>query len=418
MKLNDLQNKKILLIGYGIEGKATHEFLKHILPGATIGVADKTQGENYLKGQNQYDIAIKSPGIHPSLVTIPYTTATNLFFENVKGVTIGVTGSKGKSTTSSLIFTILQKAGKKAHLVGNITHKLDDIGAPLLTELLVSNGPDDIWVCELSSFMLQDINFSPHISVFTSFFPEHMDYHKKIENYWEAKARIISQAKPTDYFVYNPEFDQLQFLARESKAQNIPFISELPISKDNIPLIGEHNIANVKAAITVAQILHIPNAVISQAVKDFKSLPHRLEKVGTINDITFYDDAISTTPESTIQAIYAIKSVGTIFLGGQDRGFDFTELAQTIVDADIQNLVLFPETGEKIFEEIQNISKTQFTVLHTKDMQEAVKFAFKNTPKGTACLLSTASPSFSVWKNFEEKGNLFKKFVREVEEEK
>ncbi len=414
MKLEDLKDKKILIIGYGVEGKATENFLKKIVPNATIGIADKTLEESYLKKQSQFDLAIKSPGIHSSLVTIPYTTATNIFFENVKGTTIGVTGSKGKSTTSSLIFAILQKAGKKVHLVGNITHKLDDIGKPMLTGLLSSNTPEDIWVCELSSFMLADIEYSPHISVFTSFFPEHMDYHKKIENYWEAKARIISQAKPTDFFVYNPEFEQLIYLARESKAKNIPFISDLPFSKDNVPLIGEHNIANTKAAVTVTQILKIPDRIISLAVKDFKALPHRLENVGTYNSITFYDDAISTTPESAIQAIKAIENIGTIFLGGQDRGFDFKNLARVIVDEDIQNMVLFPETGEKIFAEIQKISKTQFNVLNTTDMKEAVEFAFINTPKGTACILSTASPSFSVWKNFEEKGNLFKKWVREL----
>lgn len=412
MKLQDLKNKKILLVGYGIEGKATEQFLRHVFPNIDITIADKSQGENYLAKQSEFDVAIKSPGVQKSLITIPYTTATNLFFENVKGITIGITGSKGKSTTSSLIYAILQKSGKRAHLVGNITHKEDKIGSPMLSELLLSNTPEDVWVVELSSFMLDDILYPPHISVFTSFFPEHMDYHKTVENYFEAKSHIIEQATAKDFFVYNSEFPELQSLANISKAKPVPFISQLPFAQKDIPLVGEHNVDNVKAAVTVAQILEIPTEIIHDAVKNFHALPHRLENVGTCNGITFYDDAISTTPQSTIEAIKALPAIGTIFLGGQDRGYDFFRLAKVIVDADIENIVLFPESGEKIFNEISKISNKQYTVFRTTSMQAAVTFAYKNTPQNTICLLSTASPSYSVWKNFEEKGNLFKKYVK------
>ncbi len=414
MKLQDLENKKILLVGYGTEGKATELFLKHIFPNIHITVADKSQGENYLAKQSEFDVAIKSPGVQKSLITIPYTTATNLFFQNVKGITIGITGSKGKSTTSSLIYTILKQANKKVHLVGNITHKEDKIGSPMLSELLVSNTSEDIWVIELSSFMLDDIVYSPHISVFTSFFPEHMDYHKTVENYFEAKSHIIEQATASDFFVYNSEFPELQSLANISKAKPVPFISQLPFAQKDIPLVGEHNISNVKAALTVAKILEIPTEIMHDAVKGFHALPHRLEHVGTFNGITFYDDAISTTPQSTIEAIKALPAIGTIFLGGQDRGYNFFELAQVIADADIENLVLFPESGEKIFDEVSKVSNKQYTILQTRSMEEAVAFAYKNTPKNTICLLSTASPSYTVWKNFEEKGNLFKYFVKKI----
>src|SRR5438105_7261269 len=136
MTLEELRKKKILIIGYGVEGKATETFLKHNFPDVTIGIADQSQGENYLELQKNYDLAIKSPGIQKEKITIPYTTATNIFFANVKGMTIGVTGSKGKSTTASLIYSILKKAGKSVHLVGNITHKLDPIGSPMLSELI------------------------------------------------------------------------------------------------------------------------------------------------------------------------------------------------------------------------------------------------------------------------------------------
>ncbi|HEX8965394.1 MAG TPA: UDP-N-acetylmuramoyl-L-alanine--D-glutamate ligase [Patescibacteria group bacterium] len=414
MRLTDLENKKILLVGYGTEGKATELFLKDVFPNINITIADKSMGEDYLAKQSEFDLAIKSPGVQKSLLTIPYTTATNLFFQNVKGTTIGITGSKGKSTTSSLIYTILKQADKKVHLVGNITHKEDKIGSPMLSELLVSNTPEDVWVVELSSFMLDDIVYSPHVSVFTSFFPEHMDYHKTVENYFEAKSHIIEQATANDFFVYNPHSPELQSLANISKAKSIPFISQLPFDEKDIPLVGEHNKENVRAAVTVAQILEIPTEIIHTAVTNFHSLPHRLENVGTFKDVTFYDDAISTTPQSTIEAIKALPTIGTMFLGGQDRGYNFFELAQVIADADIENIVLFPESGEKIFNEISKVSTKQYNVLRTKSMEEAIAFAYKNTPRNTICLLSTASPSYTVWKNFEEKGNLFKKYAREL----
>jgi UDP-N-acetylmuramoylalanine--D-glutamate ligase len=155
------------------------------------------------------------------------------------------------------------------------------------------------------------------------------------------------------------------------------------------------------------RLLKTHESDIKKAIKNFSSLPHRLEPVGTYNGITFYDDAISTTPESTIMAIKSLPQIGTIFLGGEDRGYDFKQLEKELRKHKIPNVVLFPTTGKRILK-----SRKGFKILETKDMKEAVDFAFKNTPKGQICLLSTASPSYSVWKNFEEKGDLFQKFIR------
>lgn len=419
MKLELLKNKRIIILGYGIEGKSAYEFLQHYYPDQKIAMADQKDGPDYLDKQKNYDLAIKSPGIHKSRVTIPYTTATNIFFANVKGTTIGVTGSKGKSTTSSLLYAVLKQAGKKTHLVGNITHTLDQIGTPMLTGLLHSNQEDDTWVCELSSFQLDDIHYSPHISVITSFFPEHMDYHGNVENYFSAKKNIVKFAKPADYFVHNPKFEKLRQLAQEYKGVSIKYegtddsiLNTLYSNLYTSSLRGEHNLDNLKAAVTVAKLLKIPDETIMKAIKNFTSLPHRLEKVGIFRRITFYDDAIATTPEATIQAIKTLQYIGTIFLGGQDRGFDFSELAKIIDRYSIKNLVLFPETGERIFGSIIKISKKEFRVFRTTNMADAVQFAYRYTPKNTICLLSTASPSYSVWKNFEEKGNLFKQYVK------
>ncbi|MDE2025700.1 MAG: hypothetical protein KGJ07_04365, partial [Patescibacteria group bacterium] len=252
MKLHQLKGKKILIVGYGIEGKSVEAFLKHHLPDLKVGITDEQNGPSYLDQQKDYDLAIKSPGIHKSLITIPYTTATNIFFANCLGITIGITGSKGKSTTTALIYAILQEAGKNTHLVGNITHKLDAIGTPMLTKLLETNSKNDYWVCELSSFQLDDIAYSPHISVITSFFPEHLNFHGNMENYWAAKSRIVKHAKHTDYFVFNQTDPRITELSQHSAAKAIPFLDELPFPENTIPLLGPHNFANVKAACAVA----------------------------------------------------------------------------------------------------------------------------------------------------------------------
>lgn len=404
MKIEDLKDKKILILGFGMEGKATWAFLKKYFPNQNIGVADKKDGSDYLDKQKNYDLVVKSPGIPKRFVTRPYTTATNIFFANVRGKTIGVTGSKGKSTTASLIYAILKQAGLKAHLVGNI-------GNPMLSSLLKSNGKNDIWVLELSSFQLDDIKYSPHISVIINLFKGHTDYHGTVGEYFFAKKNIVAQARSNDYFIYNPDFQELVQLVKVTKAKAIPFIDKLPFDEKNIPLLGKHNRDNVRSAVTVANIFAIPKQKIITAVKNFKSLPHRLELVGTFKNITFYDDAIATIPQATVKAIETLKNIGTILLGGQDRDYDYSELADTLIAYNISNVVLFPDSGEKILKVLKSKTEKLPLIFTTKSMEEAVKFAYKQTPKGTICLLSSAAPSFSLWRNFEEKGNLFQKYV-------
>lgn len=405
--------KKILLVGYGTEGKATHEFLKKMHPEATISIADReTDGSGYLDKQQDFDLAIKTPSAPASLLTIPYTTATNIFFANVKGMTIGITGSKGKSTTTALIYHLLKKTGKNAHLVGNITHKLNAIGEPTLAGLLETNTSDDIWVVELASYMLEDSHFSPRIALFTSFFPEHMDHHKTVENYIEAKSHITMFQTSDDYFIYNPNFPEIVTLSQQTKAKAIPFIETLPFPVSDIPLIGQHNVDNVKGAVTLAQLLHIPDEIILQAIKTFQPLPHRLTNIGTYQGITFYDDAIATNPQATIAALQALPPIGTLFLGGSEKQSNFHDLAQEIVNRKIPYLVLFPTTGKVILSEIQKIGRYyQPTTYEATSMHDAVQFAYEHTPKGTICLLSTGSPSFSLWSGYEEKGNEFTKEV-------
>ena len=406
MKISELQTyKKILILGYGKEGRATHEYLKAKLPHLTVDIADKSISSDYLEKQKEYDLVIKTPGISHKLITVPYTTATNIFFANTPQMIIGVTGSKGKTTTASLIYTILKTAGLPTHLVGNI-------GNPALLEALKPIGKEDIFVYELSSYQLEDIQYSPHIAIITSLFPEHMDYHGSVEKYYKAKENIIRFMQKGDYYVYSQSYQTLVKWIPHTPAQAVPFTAELEIKDNETHLVGNHNKENIRAAITVAKLLNIPEEVSKIAISSFMPVRHRLQKVGTFKDITFYDSAISVVPESTMLDIKSFPQIGTIFLGGTNRGYDFTELVSLLIEKKIPNIVFFPESGKKILEELKKHSSILPRILETSSMEEAVKFAYQYSPKGTICLLSTASPSYSLWKNFEEKGDLFQKFVK------
>jgi len=406
MKIEDLKKyNKILILGYGKEGQATERFLKRYCPSALIGIADKKYSSNYLDEQKNYDLVIRSPGIPKNLITRPYTTATNIFLANINNVVIGVTGSKGKSTTASLIHSIFKEAGRTVHLIGNI-------GNPMLDKMLKPIEKEDIFVCEFSSYQLDDIKYSPHISVITNLFPEHMNYHGSVDAYYQAKKNILKFVEPDDYYCYNPKYSILEQWAKNIKCKSLSSERKIYFDQMTNPLIGEHNLENIDEAVTVAKIFNVSDEIIKNTVRNFQPLPHRLQFVGKFRGILFYDDAISTTPESTICAINSFPNIGTIFLGGLDRGYDFNELTQVIIEKKIPNIVLFSDTGEKIFELLKKVTGIKLRFLKTKSMEEAVKFAYKNTPAGKICLLSCASPSYSLWKNFEEKGDLFQFFVK------
>lgn len=386
-----------LILGYGKEGRATQQYLKKYYPGLKVSVADQNQGKDYLKKQHSFDVAIKTPGIKKELLTIPYTTATNMFLSQVidKHLVIGVTGSKGKSTTASLIYQILKTAGKRVELLGNI-------GKPMLERLLRPIKKDTIFVLELSSYQLNDIQFSPRIAVVTNLFEEHMDFHGNVKKYFEAKKNIINHQKKSNYFVYNQKNKIMAQWLKGYQGIAVPCIKK----HFKTHLLGEHNQDNIGAAAAVANILGIRQKTVQKALEQFQGLPHRLEFVGKFGGIIFYDDAISTTPESTIMALKALGRVDTIFLGGEDRGYHFSELDKELKKHGVRNVVLFPDSGNRI-----NVKG--LNALKTKSMKEAVEFAFKYTKKGSICLLSCASPSYSLWKNFEEKGDKFQKEVRD-----
>lgn len=435
MKIEELRNKKIIILGFAREGIDNFLFLRKLFPEKIIGIGDKKElrelskkaqeiikkdkkikthlGEKYLNFIEKYEVILKSPGI-PFKEISPFlkknqilTSQTDIFLENCKGIIIGVTGTKGKSTTASLIYKILKEAKKNVHLIGNI-------GKPVLS-FLFKKTKNKIFVYELSSHQLSNLKISPQIAVFLNLYPEHLDYYRNFKEYAEAKANITKWQKEKDFLIYNPKNKIVKKIAQKTKAKKIKIdFEKYKNFLKKIKLIPSENII---ASIEVAKLLKIQNKIIEKALSKFKNLPHRLEYVGKFKGIEFYNDSLSTIPQSTILALdFLGKRVKTLILGGTDRGVDFKNLAKEIIKRRIKTIILFPPSGERILKEILKEAERKkrrppFYFL-TKSMKEAVKICYFETNKGEICLLSPGSPSFSCFKDYKERGNLFKKYVK------
>lgn len=439
MKLEELKNKRVLILGFGREGRDTFLFLRRMFPNKIIGIADKNEkikneefcntawhlGFNYLKSLKDYDVIIKTPGVPIHFLEIEkakklgkITSQTEIFFQNCPGTIVGITGTKGKSTTTSLIYNILKAGGLKTHLAGNI-------GNPVLRLLSLATRKD-VYVFELSCHQLYEMKKSPHISVFLNVYPEHLDYYKDLKEYARAKANIALHQTKKDFLIYNSEDKIVSGFAKKSKAKKIPvsikqysgIIKSVGINNFNfLKLKGEHNLFNIALAVKVSEIFKIPKKRIKKAIENFKPLSHRLELVGTYKGITFYNDALSTIPETAIAALDALgDGVETIFLGGFDRNIKFEKLAKRVLKSKIKNVILFPTTGKKIWQSIRLAFLAHGNQLpkpfFVDNMKDAVKLAYEHTSKGKIALLSCASTSFSIFRDYEEKGDLFKKEVK------
>lgn len=398
------KDRKILILGFGREGQDTFKFLRKLFPKKILGIADRSNlsvklslteryfGENYLKAVKNYDIIIKTPGIPfkkmPGLLPGKITTQTKIFFDSCPGIIIGITGTKGKSTTSYWIYQVLKNNGLKAHLVGNI-------GKPALSSLLKA-GKDDVFVYELSSHQLYNLKKSPHIAVLLNIYPEHLDYYRSFKEYAGAKANITKYQIKRDYLIYNSKDPLVRKIAGKSKAKKIP-------------IQGKYYQLNRAASDAVARIFKI------RVPKKLKTLPHRLEYVGKFKEIEFYNDSLSTVPETAIEALdFLGDKVQTIILGGFDRGLSFKKLAERIVKSEVKNLILFPATGKRIWQELKKLNSLneELSFFFVDNMEKAVKLTYKYTDAGKICLMSPASPSFGVFKDYSERGNAFKKFVK------
>ena len=430
MKLEELKNKKILIVGRGIEGEASFRYLKKKFPKNIISIVDQKDSKDYLNDQDKYDIAIKSPGVKSELIRIPYTTATNIFLANAKGKIIGVTGTKGKSTTSTLIYEMLRKQGFDAYLGGNI-------GTPsfeFLDKLTIQS-----WtVLELSSFQLQDLKIGPHIAVLLMIVPEHLDYHQSLERYIDAKRNILRFQTAEDFAVINKDYlasnesdiktpARIFKISREKEDSNGCFVrdksvwiktdeEELKIIKlSEIKLIGKHNLENVCAATMAAYLAGVYIVNIAAVLKTFSGLEHRLEFVRTVGNVSFFNDSLATIPQATMEALSALKETETLITGGFDRGLDYKDLAKAIVQSGIKTLILFPTTGARIWKEVCEETNNPPEKFEVTTMEQAVRIAFTETTPGKICLMSPAAASFNLFKNYKDRGNQFKEEVKKLE---
>ena len=425
------RDRKVLILGFGREGKSTYNVLRRSLPEKQLGIADMRQvelddpnvtlhcGENYLDAIEEYDTVIKTPGISFRDVIVPteveVTCQTDLFLRFSKCTCIGITGTKGKTSTSTLIYEMVKQAGKKACLIGNM-------GVPVLDTL--ENGDAEIAVIEMSSHQLEYTTASPHIAVMTNIYPEHLDHYNGFSGYVSAKLNIIRHQTGCDYFVCNAEQDFDEYYNFSKANTNVIKVSKnggrgdeeiIAAAAENERLKGVHNRQNVCVASTVARCLGISDADILEAVKNFGGIENRMEPIGEFYGIKFYNDSIATIPHAVECAIEALEDVDTLIFGGMDRGIEYGEFEKYLEKCKVRNLIGMPETGVNICNSLLEKGCPK-NIIIANTMEEAVDAAFRFTRKGKSCIMSPAASSYNVYKDFEHKGNHYKECIKAYKE--
>lgn len=418
-----LRGKRILILGFGREGKSSLAFLRKYMPHAIVGVADRNEsafkdltinhnnpisssnpklyfGDNYFDAINDYDVVIKTPGISlkdKDIDLSKITSQTDLFLEEFHNQIIGITGTKGKSTTSTLIYHLLKESGKDAILAGNI-------GIPIF-DIIEKINNKSIIVFELSAHQLQFIHRSPHIGILLNVFEEHLDHFGTFKAYRDAKLNIIRKMGDKDFAVTNDEFcyEADKVMVHSLNYQYYDF----GVNWDDVPLKGDHNRLNIKAALCAIHAFGIPVDDVISYLYTFKPLEHRQELVGTFGGVTFYNDSISTIPQAAIAAMQTIKNVTFLLLGGFDREIDYTPLIKYLVEHPVEHILYTGKAGKRMFDMLQNAGYQGY-IKNFKDLNEAFEIIKSLSKNGDVCLLSPAAASYDQYKNFEERGRVFK----------
>lgn len=423
--INYLTGKSILILGYGREGRSALDFIRANLPDARVAVADQQtlaldgvetiSGDDYLQAIDNFDIAIKSPGVVVkdylnAAQKAKITSLTDLFLRFCKNTVIGVTGTKGKSTTSSLIQHILHESGKDSILIGNI-------GKPCF-DVLDDIRPETIIVFELSSHQLEFVQASPHIAILLNIYQEHFDHYVDAEGYYNAKKNIFHYQDADDVLIYGDIFQHASHEELDAyPMQKIDIFRDINIPREFIKtnLLGEHNYYNILAASAACEACGVAQDDILNAVATFNGLPHRLQFVGEFKNIKFYNDSIATAQEAVISAVKAIGDVDTLILGGMDRGLDYHPLVDFLRGSQVRNIILLPNTIES-FDRIFNEAPRSQILIPVENMEQAVKTAYEITAEHHTCLLSPAAASYGFYKNFEERGTDFCNLVKKYSE--
>ena len=395
MKITDtLRGKRVLLWGYGLEGKSTEKFIRKYCKDCQVSVF---QGRREDIDEDAYDYIIKSPGIVAWDLSSKFTSMTELFLSEFSGQVIGVTGTKGKSTTSSLMYTVLSRCTDRPTLL------MGNIGLPAL-DYYGEITDDTIIVFEMSCHQLAHTKISPHIALFLNLYEEHLDYYKTMDRYFHAKANITLHQKPEDYLFVGNNVPPLETAAK------VTVISYDDPMHFDMNLKGDHNQFNARFVYAVSTGLFGCNPdKVREALKEFTGLRHRMQFAGNVNGVDYYDDSISTIPEAAIAAIRSIENAGTILLGGMDRNIDYDILIDFIREHGQYSYILMYKSGDRIYRELGDLPYCYYR----EDLQGAVELAKEITPAGKACILSPAAASYGYFKNFEERGDVFQKLIQE-----
>ncbi len=416
MKFETLTNaQKILLYGYGVEGKSTENFLKSHFPNIEIGIRDDARENN--PAFEDFDIIIRSPGIPRDKIEgvreEKITSQTELFFssltEDQRRKIIGITGTKGKSTTTQFCIDLLNNAGKKVKIAGNF-------GVPPL-ELLdeLQEGALDFIVFEISSFQLEHLAGSPHIAIFLNLFGDHLERHGTVEEYFLAKSNIFRYQKEDDFLVV-PEVSGklLEFSRGKGRFVLASPLEEDLFSQDSVfrALHFRQNLGTMK---TLCQIFNIPDEVLAKTAQEFQGLEHRMELFAEKNDVRFVNDSIASNPTAAMAAVRFFKEdLGSIILGGKPSGDTWEELL-TLIKDETRSVLLLP-SGESLGDILQATEKIHFPserILHADTFEESVRLAGEKTPQGKVCLLSPGAKSFDCFPSYKKKGEVFKQLVNE-----
>jgi len=431
---------KIAIAGYGLEGESNYRYWS-IDRDNDITIVDQKQpnldipngtetiiGEDAFEKLDGFDLVIRTAGLAPRKIKTDgkIWSATNEFFAKCPCPIIGVTGTKGKGTTASLIASILELSGRNIWLLGNI-------GKPSL-DALGDIQQSDIVVYELSSFQLWDLEKSPHVAVVLLVEPDHLDVHIDFNEYVSSKANIRRYQKDGDICIFHPTNQvslQISEVSTAGKAMRYGVTDDGGVyeaegefrqleqkicSTDVLQLIGRHNIENACAAITVAKFYGVSNESIEEGLKNFKGLPHRIEFIRIVDGVSYYNDSFSSAPPAAVAAIKSFQQPEIIIMGGVDRGTDFSHVAQTIAQqGNIKSIIVIGEVRDKLSKILREANQNiDIKVSDSRDLSEIIDLAKSKAKDGDVIILSPGCPSFDMFKDFYDRGNQFRVEVNKL----
>lgn len=400
---------RVAIAGYGVEGRANYDYWRDkaevVIVDERPSIDDLPEGVETILGEGAFskldgfDIVVRTAGLSPRKITTrgKIWSATNEFFDKCPAPIIGVTGTKGKGTTSSLIASIFRANKSRVHLIGNI-------GTPAL-EVLDSVSPDDVVVYELSSFQLWDLEKSPHVAVVLAIEPDHLDVHEDFQDYVTAKTNIALFQQPDDVVVYHRGNKWSRMIAEASKAGiRIEYPFDIGVLADSLRIPGRHNLDNTSAAVAVARQLGVADEAISEGLKDFTGLPHRLKFVAEKKGVKYYDDSISTTAGSAVAAINSFDEPKILILGGSSKGTAYDDIIEACRHHDVK-IIAVGQTGDEIEEACHRFGLVVERVHGLMD--EVVRKADEMAHVGDVVILSPASASFDQYANYADRGDKF-----------